>query len=93
MFCSAFSLLIYSILLGSETKVHTTTVSTSVTNQAVDTQPTEQTVEPVGDRWDDEDWGSLEVMVLADFLIYVADIVGCFKLSVTLILLLMYAVI
>lgn len=21
----------------------------------------EETVEPVGDRWDDEDWGSLEV--------------------------------
>ncbi|MCI4380152.1 hypothetical protein PGIGA_G00236590 [Pangasianodon gigas] len=47
---------------GSEAKAHTTAVScsTTATNQTEDTHPTEQTEEPVGDRWDDEDWGSLE---------------------------------
>lgn len=63
---TAFSLIIYSffiiVLSGSEAKEHTTTVSsfTSGTNQT-EMNPTEKTEEPVGDRWDDEDWGSLEV--------------------------------
>ncbi|KAF5896025.1 N-terminal kinase-like protein [Clarias magur] len=47
---------------GSETKAHTSSApsSTTVTNQTEHTHHTEQTEEPVGDRWDDEDWGSLE---------------------------------
>ncbi|KAK3564840.1 hypothetical protein QTP86_029889 [Hemibagrus guttatus] len=47
---------------GSETKAHTATGSspTTVTNKTEDTNATEQTEEPVVNRWDDEDWGSLE---------------------------------
>ncbi|TSK28110.1 N-terminal kinase-like protein [Bagarius yarrelli] len=47
---------------GSETKAHPATVSspTTFTNQTEEIHDTEQTEDPVGDRWDDEDWGNLE---------------------------------
>ncbi|KAG9272469.1 N-terminal kinase-like protein isoform X1 [Astyanax mexicanus] len=47
---------------GPETKAHTPTAPPSgiVVNQSEASHPADEAEEPAGDRWDDEDWGSLE---------------------------------